>query len=200
MRKPTLRESVECRERKTPARVPRTTVSEPSKWVARFLLPLVILSLAPTANATTVVINGSMEGNLPIQPGVVIQSGFDVSMPGTHPTATVTVTGTVTVTQDCDGPITIPVSGSYTISQNNNDWFPSGNQSDPSVYQGSGTATCTGHAPRATFTANVTSTDTCDNLQIRFHYRRFTPPTSSGSWSSTISIKPTCTSAPCTCH
>jgi len=69
----------------------------PGKSLAQCLLTLLIAGasalfwLAPTSSAQTVTVGGSMEGNLAINPGDTILAGYDITMPGMHPAATVTV-------------------------------------------------------------------------------------------------------------
>jgi hypothetical protein len=149
--------------------------------------------------ASTVTITGSMEGNLPVHPGDTLRAGYDFTIPGTHPAATVRVfDASVSLTVDCPGgstvPVTIPLPAQfYTIPANSPDWFPSGDQQSPLVYQGSVTvpttlcAGQTGHAPQgATFTAKFQSTDPQNRINVRFHYADNT----AGSWSGTASTTP----------
>jgi hypothetical protein len=176
-----------------------------SSWqVGSVILALVIASIsvllsAPAASAQMqpVTIGGSMEGNLPVNPGDTIRAGYDFTMPGNHPGATVTVSGgMVQMNVICpDGSaqtltVTLP-DQSYTVSANDSSWYPSGDQTSSLVYQGSTMAPSTlcdgkqGHAPNgATFTANFQSTDTSDALNVRFHYSDNT----AGSWSATVSV------------
>ena len=68
----------------------------PGKSLAQNILTLLIagasaLWLSPTSSGQTITVGGSMEGNLAINPGDTILAGYDITMPGMHPAATVTV-------------------------------------------------------------------------------------------------------------
>jgi hypothetical protein len=85
-----------------------------------------------------------MDGNLIVHPGDTLRVGYDFTMPGSHPAATLLFTQTkVTFQATCvsgpgGGTIVINVGNqSYTDPKNSSAWYPSGNQADPSVYQGS---------------------------------------------------------------
>jgi hypothetical protein len=160
------------------------------------VMAVVFLGLISMAQATPIVISGAMEGNLRISHGDTVRAGFDFTMPESHPVATVSITGSVTIFYTCpdkrSGSFTIPVSGTYTDPENDRaNWFPSSSQSIPSVYQGSTIApnVCSGqpyHAPLgATFAANVTSNDTEDWIYMRFHYSDNSP----GLWSFAVSVR-----------
>ncbi|HWC34048.1 MAG TPA: hypothetical protein VG650_04380 [Mycobacteriales bacterium] len=144
-------------------------------------------------------ISGSMEGNLPVHPGDTLRAGYDFTMPGSHPAATVTVSNAqVSLTVKCQNGSTVPVTialptQSYQDPANSSGWYPSGDQQSSLVYQGSATMPAnlcgaqTGHAPAgATFSALFHSTDTTDSLHVRFHYADNT----SGSWSGTAHMTP----------
>jgi hypothetical protein len=138
-----------------------------------------------------------MEGDLKVAPGTAILCGYDVTMPGGHPEATVTVTGgKVVFTATCvsgggGGTITCSLpNASLTVPENCNEWHPSGDQHDTSVYQGTVYVPdlCGGGPVRlqqgGTFSACVSSTDTGDALHLRWHYAS---NGTSGSWSGTLS-------------
>ncbi len=156
-------------------------------------------AVAGPASATPLTISGSMEGNLPIHSGDLVKAGYDFTMPGGHPAATVHVTGAkFAMTAVCkDGStstLTINVPDAvYSVPANATGWFPSGDQHSPLVYQGSITVPATlcggagAHVPRGvSFSSNFTSTDTTDPVHVRMHYADNT----SGSWSGTASIVP----------
>jgi hypothetical protein len=147
-------------------------------------------------------ISGSMEGALKIHPGDTVYGGFDFTAPGSHPAETVSFAGgTVTIIGTCSngqtdnlGTIAIPA---YTLAlaASDSNWYPSGDQSSSAVLQGSIQAPsnlCGGgsaylNAPSgATFSTSVSSTDTTDPVNVRFHYKT----TGSGSWSGTSSVVP----------
>jgi hypothetical protein len=140
-------------------------------------------------------ISGSMEGNLPVSPGDTVKAGFDFTIPGSHAADTVSFSNvSVVLPVQCpDGTtdtLTIPIPNqSITVPVNNSNWFPSGDQQSPLVYQGSIIAPANlcggeeGHAPQgATFAANL-SASTDNSVNVRFHYSDNT----SGSWSGTNS-------------
>jgi hypothetical protein len=143
--------------------------------------------------------SGSMEGNLPINPGDTISAGYDFTLPGTHPADTISATsGSVLLTVNCPDSSTQPLSialpsQSYDVPANNSQWFPSGDQKSSLVYQGSVTAPTNlcggqqGHAPKgATFTENFGAT-TSNKFNVRFHYS----DNSAGGWSGTNTVQPT---------
>src|ERR1700719_790015 len=155
----------------------------------------VLLCLTPAVSAQMVTIGGSMEGNLPVNPGDTIRAGYDFTMPGNHPGTTVTVTaGIVQMNVVCPDAsaqtltITLPVQ-SYTVGANDNSWYPSADQTSSLVYQGSTMAPLTlcggrqGFAPNgATLSAIFLSPDTTDPLAVRFHYSDKSP----GGWSGSV--------------
>jgi hypothetical protein len=143
-----------------------------------------LLAVAGPAWANTVTISGSMEGAAKPSPGDWISAGYSFTMPGNHPAATVSyVNAQVVVHWRCDtnhtitGDITIPLSGGpYSVGQNDSSWFPANSQQVAAVYQGAVQApdVCSGGlldlSAGATFTADVQSTDTSDNVNTKFHY------------------------------
>src|SRR5215467_161811 len=156
-------------------------------------------SVIPSGTGTLVIGPQAIEGNLQIHPGDPLKAGFDFTMPGSHPAAQVTVeNGSVSIAVTCsNGSVPPPIAlnlpaQTIAVTSNSSAWYPSGNQSDPSVYQGSLAAPdlCAGGTMSAaagvTFRATVSSTDTTDALHFRFHYSDNT----SGSWSATVSALP----------
>jgi len=151
------------------------------------------------AAGAPITISGSMEGNLPVHPNDTLRAGYDFTIPGAHPAATVTVSSaTVSLTVQCADKSTVPLSitfPTYTVSvpAGNSNWFPSGDQSSALVYQSSTSVPSSicggagGHAPQgATFSAQFSSTDTKDPINVRFHYADNT----AGSWSGTAHVVP----------
>jgi hypothetical protein len=85
----------------------------------------------------------AMEGDLKVDPGTTLKAGYDFTIPGTHGPISVVVTGaTVTFTRRCGNNastthLVVPLTNySVLVPTNNSNWFPSGAQSSPLVYQG----------------------------------------------------------------
>lgn len=141
-----------------------------------------------------IMINGSMEGNLQIQPGDWIGGGYQFSINGNHPAATVEFSGaTLTLNISCNSNGTNPFpfmfnlsGGPYSVTQNSSDKYPfspgdnnGSNQGDPAKWEGTlqapdlcsgGTMFVNAQSGAATFEANVQSTDTTDPIAVQFHY------------------------------
>ncbi len=101
---------------------------------ALFSEPIVSLSMGPQA----------MEGNPQLSAGATLQVGYDFTMPGRHPTATVSFTGSkVTFAWRCvsgpgSGVLVVPMADqSYADEENSPAWYPRGDQDSSLVYQGS---------------------------------------------------------------
>jgi hypothetical protein len=142
----------------------------------------------------------AMEGDLKVAPGSTLQAGYDFTMPGAHPAATVTfVNARVVFQATCvsgsgGAMLTVPIADqSYQDPANNSAWFPSGDQSNAVTYQGSLTVpdVCNGGLVRlqhgGTFITGVVSTDKTDKVNVRWHYR---DGHDAGGWSGTRSIIP----------
>jgi hypothetical protein len=142
----------------------------------------------------------AMEGNLTLSPGTTLQAGYDFTMPGNHPSATVNFVGAnVTFAWKCasgpaSGTLVVPMADqSYTDVQNSPDWYPSGDQNSSLVYQGSIAVpnACSGglvsFRAGGTFSAGISSTDTTDKVNVRWHY---SGNGSAGGWSGTKSVVP----------
>ena len=86
----------------------------------------------------------SMEGSLQVTPGTTLQAGYDFTLPGNKNSLTMTVSDAqVTFAVACvsgatplASTITVPLSA-QTYQITNDQWYPSGDQSSPLVYQGS---------------------------------------------------------------
>ena len=141
-----------------------------------------------------------MEGDLKLNPGAVLQAGYDFTIPGGHPTSTVSFVNAQVVFQvGCasgsgGGVVTVPLgAGPYVDPANDSAWFPSGDQHSGLVYQGSVTVPdlCGGGQLRfqqgGTFSADLQSTDTSTSVHVRWHY---SANGTSGSWSGTGSFVP----------
>ena len=142
----------------------------------------------------------AMEGDLKVAPGTALLAGYDFTIPGNHPEATVSfLAGSVSFQATyASGPGEAIISvalddASYTDAENSSAWYPSGDQHSALVYQGTTTIPdlCNGGLVRlqrgGTFTATVASTDTSDKVNVRWHY---SANGSSGSWSGTRSVLP----------
>jgi len=141
-----------------------------------------------------------MEGDLTLSPGATLQAGYDFTMPGNHPSAIVSLIGAnVTFAWRCvsgsgSGTLVVPMADqNYTDAQNSPDWYPSGDQRSSLVYQGSITVpnVCGGgpvsFQAGGTFLTGVSSTDTTDKVNVRWHY---SGNGSAGGWSGTKSVVP----------
>jgi hypothetical protein len=88
----------------------------------------------------------AMEGNLQVALGATLQAGYDFTLPGNHNSLTMTVSAAkVTFAVACVSGAT-PSSATLTVTLQaqtyqitNDQWYPSGDQSSPLVYQGSAT-------------------------------------------------------------
>jgi Putative Ig domain len=86
----------------------------------------------------------AMDGNLQVTPGTILQGGYDFTLPGNKNSLTTTVSGAqVTFAVACvsgatasQPTLTVPLSD-QTYQITNDQWYPSGDQSSPLVYQGS---------------------------------------------------------------
>jgi hypothetical protein len=174
-------------------------------------LSLVAVALAggvvvpAVAFATTGVLTTStqaMEGALKVDQGSTLWAGFDFTMPGSHPDATVGFAGTlVTFNATCasgtPGSQTITLGipdQSYADPANSSAWYPSADQKSPLTYQGSTTVpsfcdpgALVSLSQGGTFGTSVTSTDTTDPVHVRWHY---VSGTFGSSWSGTYSVIP----------
>jgi len=142
----------------------------------------------------------AMEGDLKVKPGDTLSAGYDFTMPGTHPTATVQFLHTmITFQAQCvsgtgGGAIVIALADStYTDPANSSQWLPSGDQHSPLVYQGSTAVPdlCAGGQMTlkkgGTFGGQVQSSDITDKINFRWHY---SANGSAGGWSGTFSFIP----------
>ena len=161
---------------------------------------LVLLSALPLlANAISMGPQ-AMEGDLKVSPGTILRAGYDFTIPGSHPADTVQlVNATVTFQAGCasgagGGTFVVFLSGNpMTVPANNSDWFPSGDQQSPLVYQGSIAVPdlCGGGVVRlqtgGVFSADLQASNTRLSVHVRWHY---SANGSSGSWSGTGSFVP----------
>jgi hypothetical protein len=88
----------------------------------------------------------AMEGDLKLNPGATLKAGYDFTIPGAHGPISVSVANaSVTFTPRCGSSasttnLVVSLSSySVLVPANNSDWWPSGDQSSPLVYQGSTT-------------------------------------------------------------
>jgi hypothetical protein len=161
---------------------------------------------------------GNFGNSLWINPGDTVEAGYDLSLGGNHPAATVSFEqGNVETDLSCPGglsyTLTVPIkqNQSYSIAAGDNSWLPSASQNSPLVYQGSVTATppagasqCIGgHTTGTYFTAlgiqdtyagdaagpGILSTDWTDPLNMRFHCSDTNTGTG-GQWSMPVTVNP----------
>ena len=86
----------------------------------------------------------AMDGNLQVTPGATLQAGYDFTLPGNTSSLTMTVSAAqVTFAVRCVSGAT-PSASTLTVTMpdrtyqiTNDQWYPSGDQSSPLVYQGS---------------------------------------------------------------
>ena len=182
-------------------------MTERRRWalylLAATLAAAVPLSAAPAARANAQISfpAQAMEGNLQVSPGATLEAGYDFTMPGAHPAASVSFPDAqVAFNASCvsgsgGGVITVPLGeGPYTDPANDGaDWFPSGDQSSLASYEGSVSVPdlCGGGklslARGGTFTATMASSDATDPVSVRWHY---SASGSAGGWSGTESFTP----------
>ena len=87
----------------------------------------------------------AMDGNLQVTPGTTLQAGYDFTLPGNKNSLTMTASAAqVTFAVACVSGATTPSSSTITVPLSaqtyqitNDQWYPSGDQSSPLVYQGS---------------------------------------------------------------
>ncbi|HEX9236022.1 MAG TPA: hypothetical protein VF972_07060, partial [Actinomycetota bacterium] len=168
------------------------------------VLLVVFASASFAANTPNITIGPQgMEGDLKVNPGDVLSAGISLTMPGTHPDATLHFKPAYVVfTPECvsgsgGGTIIVKLNvGTIVIPANDPGWYPTGDQHDPAAYQGSIAMPdlCGGGQMTlksgGTFYGYLMSTDTTDKVNVRFHY---SANGTSGSWSATVSVIP----APC---
>ena len=161
-----------------------------------------VLMAAP-ARANTVTLGPqAMEGDLHVNAGDVVRAGISFTMPGSHPGATVQFANptvefpSVTCVSGSGGGsfvLRLDAAGTYTVPQNDNSWFPTGDQRSAAAYQGSAPVPDLCHGGTmslrngAALSADAQSSDTSDALNVRFHY---SANGSSGSWSATTTVTP----------
>jgi hypothetical protein len=143
----------------------------------------------------------AMEGDLRINPGDVVRAGVSFSVPGSHPWARVelansqvTFPNVVCVTGTGGGSFTVPLGTvGANVPQDDNSWFPTGDQSSPASYQGSigGIDLCHGGTMSlrngGVFSGDAQDSCMLTQVNVRFHY---SANGSAGSWSATQSVAP----------
>jgi hypothetical protein len=110
----------------------------------------------------------AMEGDLKVSPGTTLSAGYDFTVPGNNSSFWVTVTDAKAVFAVACVSGATPSASTFTVSMqpqaysvSNSQWYPSGDQSSPLVYQGSITVPdlCGGGQVRlnhgGTFTASI---------------------------------------------
>lgn len=110
----------------------------------------------------------AMEGDLKVSPGTTLKVGYDFTVPGNHASFSLTVSNPQVVFAVACVSGATPSASTFTVAMpaqtyavTNDQWYPSGDQSSPLVYQGSTTIPdlCGGGPLRldqgGTFTATV---------------------------------------------
>jgi len=141
-----------------------------------------------------------MEGDLKVMPGTALRVGYDFTIPGKHPSASVTfaspqvVFSATCVSGGGGGSFAVEMpTATYTDPQGSSAWYPSGDQHDDAVYQGELAVPdlCNGGQVRlaqgGTFKTIVTSDVTVKGVNVRWHY---SANGTSGSWSGTKGVVP----------
>jgi hypothetical protein len=190
------------------ARASAPTVRTPRRSAKRAIPAITAATIVALAASTPAGAGGvgsltmgpqSMEGNLRVAPGTELLAGYDFTIPGTHPAATIEVDNAQIsfVTRCADGTqgsvtVTIP-DASYTDPANSPSWYPSGDQHSSLVYQGEVAVpdVCNGGTvgiSNGLFTASVSSDVAVSKVNARWHY---SADGTSGSWSGTASVTPT---------
>jgi hypothetical protein len=140
----------------------------------------------------------SMEGNLRVPPGTMLRAGYDFTIPGAHPAATIEVDGAqLSFVTSCangtQGSVTVAIpDASYSDPANSPSWYPSGDQHSDLVYQGELAVpdVCDGGAvgiSKGLFTSTFSSDVPVSKVNARWHY---SANGTSGSWSGTASVTP----------
>jgi hypothetical protein len=153
----------------------------------------------------------AMEGDLKVAMGLTLKVGYDFTIPGAHVGETVSFVGAhVDFAYTCvAGPSTpkgVSPTGSGTLSvaiadartfdpANSSAWYPSGKQSDASVYQGAlllATDLCTANGlvrlqKGGTFFFGLAADGNHEKVNVRWHY---SANGSAGGWSGTLGVSP----------
>ena len=179
------------------------------------------------AQANTVTISGSMEGSIQISNGDWVSGGYAFSVQGSHPAMTVYMeNASITFSGNCSnggtGALTVPLkAGPYSIPANDNGTYPSNDEGSDASFQGSVQASVCGGSGTldaskgATFSADLQSDNTANQVQVQFHYRdpnakgkgnydctasNYAADVCGASWSGTATVTPSspssCTSSP----
>jgi len=143
----------------------------------------------------------AMEGDLKVPAGTTIKVGYDFTIIGGKHAATYVsflqpkVVFAYTCTSGSNsGSFTATIPDATILAgEDSSDWYPSDDQTDPSVYQGSVVVpnVCpSGSLVRlrqgGTFTTGIGSTET-DRIKVRWHY---SANSSGGNWSSAATVTP----------
>jgi hypothetical protein len=167
------------------------------------LAGVTIPGAAPYINPSTATVTigpQAMEGNLKLNPGTLLQVGFDFTMPGSHPSTAVSFIGPqATFAWTCvsgagSGSWVVPMLNyGYSDPTNSPSWYPTGDQDSALAYQVLMPVPnlCSGGPVRfqhgGTFTTGIHSTEPGNKVNVRWHY---SGGGSVGGWSSTSSAVP----------
>src|SRR5579862_4653208 len=150
---------------------------------ALVLVALGALVVVSAASANTVQLSGSMEGAVTITPGDDVAAGYIFKTDAKAPTTVSFVGGQITFSGNCSTggtgslQITIP-TGTYAVAPGGGS-YPTGDEKDPASFEGSVVAPSTmcpnggklDASKGASFSADVQSPDTTQNVSVQFHYR-----------------------------
>jgi hypothetical protein len=141
------------------------------------------LAVPAAAQANTVTISGSMEGAIKIANRDHVSGGYSFSIGGGHAALNVQLANaSIVFSGNCSNggtdTLTVPLSaGPYSVAAGDNSWLPSGDEASDTSFLGSVVANvCRGTgtldaSKGATFTGDLESDVTTDQVAIRFHYR-----------------------------
>jgi hypothetical protein len=135
------------------------------------------------ATASTFTITGSMEGNIQISNGDDVAAGYVFSVQGSHPDMSVEMANaSVVFSGSCSNggtdTLTVPLKpGPFSVAAGDNSWIPTGDEASPASFEGSVVANVCGGSGRldaskgATFSGDLQSNVTANQVAVRFHYR-----------------------------
>jgi hypothetical protein len=150
----------------------------------------VLLALAAGSAWADTLLSGSMEGSLAFPPGSYLNGGyhFKPTQKATSPYQVTFSNVHVDLPVACTsggpvvGTVVLPLpNATYTVPANSTAWIPTGDQNSPLAWQGAvgapplcgpgGTMYNAAQQGGASFSADITSSESGKNVQLQFHYR-----------------------------